>query len=295
MCKFSGLFIACLILSLFFILPSNTFSERALKRIKNSSYPKEDAKTSVKPKTSGSNPHITNSLGMVFVYIKPGTFMMGSPSSEVGRDNYEKQHKVTLTKSFYMQTTEVTQGQWKAIMGENPSWFDNCGDDCPVERVSWNDVQKFIHKLNLQSSGKTYRLPTEAEWEYACRAGTTTPFNTGNCLSTTQANYDGQNTYWRCSKGKDRDKSISVATFKPNVWKLYDMHGNVWEWCQDWYADNYPTGSIVDPVGPDTGKARVIRGGGWDGGEKFARSAFRRRYIPDSHPYGTGFRLVRGQ
>ncbi len=241
-----------------------------------------------------SNPHITNFLGMVFAYIPPGVFMMDSPLSEKNRDGDEKLHKVTLTKGFYMQTTEVTQGEWKAVMGNNPSYFKNYGDDYPVEQVSWNDIQEFIHKLNQKAGGNTYRLPTEAEWEYACRAGTTTPFNTGNCLSSSQANYDGRYPYPGCSKGQYKKGTISVESFKPNTWGLYNMHGNVWEWCQDWYG-NYPSGPVTNPTGANLGTYRVLRGGGWSNNARHTRSANRYYDSPDNGLSDTGFRLVQGQ
>ncbi|GBC60255.1 hypothetical protein DENIS_1206 [Desulfonema ishimotonii] len=170
---------------------------------------------------------VTNALGMNFVFIQPGTFMMGSPEDEPGRDDDETLHKITLTNGFYMQTTTVTQGQWKAVMGNNPSYFKECGDNCPVESVSWDDAQAFIVKLG-QSGSDGYRLPTEAEWEYACRAGTDTPFAFGKCLSTDQANYDGDYPLQGCPKGKYRKKPVPVASFDPNDFGLYDMHGNVW-------------------------------------------------------------------
>ncbi len=216
---------------------------------------------------------ISNSLGMKFVYIAPGSFMMGSPGDEPSREDDEKQHKVTLTKGFYVQTTEVTQGQWKKIMGNNPSYFKECGDDCPVEQVSWDDAQEFIKKLN-KKEGKAYRLPTEAEWEYAARAGTTTPFAFGSCLSTDQANYDGNYPLEGCTKGKYREKTVTVASFASNSWGLYDMHGNVWEWCSDWYGE-YPTGAVTDPAGPGRGSYRVLRGGGWLNLACYCRSAGR--------------------
>lgn len=225
---------------------------------------------------------VRNNLGMEFIYIKPGTFMMGSPSHEKGRYNNEKQHQVTLTRGFYMQTTEVTQGQWKAVMGSNPSRFK--GDDLPVEQISWNDVQEFIRRLNQREGGDKYRLPTEAEWEYACRAGRTTRFSFGDDESRLgeYAWYDGNS----------GSRTHPVAQKKPNAWGLYDMHGNVWEWCQDRYGD-YPSGSVTDPEGPSSGSYRVIRGGSWVNEPRFVRSANRGRSYPDYRNYNLGFRLLR--
>jgi len=250
----------------------------------------------------------TNNLGMEFVYIKPGTFMMGSPSSESKRESDERQHRVTLTRGFYIQTTEVTQGQWERVMGNNPSRFKNCGDNCPVENVSWKDCQAFIRKLNRMEGTDKYRLPTEAEWEYACRAGTDTPFSFGRCLSTDQANYDGNYPMPGCSKGEYRKTTVRSASFPPNPWGLYDMHGNVWEWCEDRYGD-YPSGSVTDPTGPSSGSYRVFRGGSWysharscrsanRGGSwndnaRYCRSAYRHRLKPGDRCGYLGFRLSR--
>ena len=199
------------------------------------------------------NPEITNSINMKFVYIEPGTFLMGSPEKEPGKVADESpQHEVTLTQGFYMQTTEVTQRQWKAVMGSNPSYFKNCGDDCPVENVSWDDAQEFIKKLNQKEGKSEYRLPAEAEWEYAARAGTATPFAFGKCLSTDEANYDGNSPIAGCAKGIYREKTLPAGSLKANAWGLYDMHGNVWEWCRDWYGE-YPAGSVTNPEGSSTG------------------------------------------
>jgi formylglycine-generating enzyme required for sulfatase activity len=189
----------------------------------------------------------TNDFGMTFVLIQPGTFVMGSPEGETGRDSDEVQHNVTLTQKYYLQTTEVTQGQWKAVMGSNPSYFSSCGDDCPVEQVSWEDAQAFIEKLNLHENANRYSLPTEAQWEYAARAGSTTALANGNLVETncsldTNLNAMG----WYCGNGDD--KTHPVAQKQPNSWGLYDMHGNVWEWCQDWYG-SYPDISVTDPGG----------------------------------------------
>ncbi|MCP4108120.1 MAG: SUMF1/EgtB/PvdO family nonheme iron enzyme [Desulfobacteraceae bacterium] len=240
--------------------------------------------------TVKAEPEITNSLRMKFVYIKAGTFTMGSPENEKGRDSDEKQHRVTLTKGFYMQTTEVTQRQWKAIMGSNLSNFKGC-EECPVENVSWNDTQEFIKKLNQKGEG-VYSLPTEAEWEYAARAGTDTPFYFGKCLSTDQVNYNGNYPLKGCPKGEYRKKTTPVASFKANLWGLYDMHGNVWEWCQDWYS-NYPSTAVSDPSGPKTGSLRVNRGGSWVYNAGYCRSACRRNNSPDNRNNGLGFRLSR--
>ncbi len=238
-----------------------------------------------------SGDSFTNSLGMTFNLIPAGTFMMGSPADEPERDSDETQHQVTLTTSYYMQTTEITQGQWNAVMGNNNAYSPNCGDDCPVEQVSWYDVQDFITELNNLGQG-TYRLPTEAEWEYAARAGTMTPFNTGNCLSTDQANYDGNYPYTDCPSGVYRGNTLPVGSFAPNDWGLYDMHGNVWEWVQDWYG-SYPGGAVTDPTGPSTSSNRVMRGGNWMNKAEHCRSAFRRIVNPDNQlDYYRGFRLV---
>ncbi len=241
------------------------------------------------PKTI-SGPH-----GMEFVLIKAGSFMMGSPKDEPGaQENEWPQHKVKITKDFFMQTTEVTQGQWKAVMGDNPSSFKECGDDCPVERVSWNDVQRFIERLNVRGGEKVYRLPTEAEWEYAARAGTTTPFAFGDCLSTDEANYDGNYPLQGCPEGEYRKKTIPVGSLKSNAWGLYDMHGNVWEWCQDWYKkDYYKESPVDDPQGPDSGEYRVIRGGYWYRNAAYCRSADRDGDTPEFRNSDLGFRLLR--
>jgi len=232
------------------------------------------------------------SLGMKFVYIKPGSFMMGSPSSEQGREYDERQHRVTLTQGFKMQTTEVTQGQWREVMGSNPSHFKNCGDNCPVENVSWDDVQAFIRKLNSKEGPGRYRLPTEAEWEYAARAGSTTAFANGDITELLKCGYDTNLDAmgWYC--GNSNEKTHPVAQKKPNAWGLYDMHGNVQELCQDWYEKTYPSGSVTDPEGPLLGRARVYRGGSWLKSTSGTRSAFRGYNWPKESNYTQGFRLV---
>lgn len=236
--------------------------------------------------------------GMKFIYIQPGDFMMGSPLNEPERKNDETRHRITLTKGFYMQTTEVTQGQWKAVMGKNPSRFNNCGDNCPVEQISWNSVQDFIKKLNEIENTDKYRLPTESEWEYVCRAGANTPFSSGKCLSRYQANNAVTDPLPGCSKkGEYRGSPGPVASFPPNDWGLYDMHGNVFEWCQDWYEIKYPSEHVTDPPGPPASKGRIgvkaRRGGGWNTADKDCRSASRSYASPDSYSSNIGFRLVK--
>ena len=195
--------------------------------------------------------NFTNSIGMKFVWIPPGNFMMGSPKEEKERQDNETQHKVTLTKGFYMGVYTVTQEQWQEVMGNNPSHFKG-EKNLPVEKVSWDDCQEFIKKLR-EKDKKPYRLPTEAEWEYACRAGTTTPFHFGETISTDQANYNGNFIYGNGKKGVYREKTTPVGSFPANAWGLHDMHGNVWQWCQDWYGD-YPQKDVVDPQGPEKGE-----------------------------------------
>lgn len=231
----------------------------------------------------------TNSLGMTFKLIPAGTFIMGSPSDELGRSIDEIQHQVTLTHPYYMQTTKVTQGQWEAVMGSNPSYFTTCGSDCPVESVSWNDVQTFITNLNSMGQG-TYRLPTEAEWEYAARAGSTTAFANGD-ITITDCNKD-PNLFvigWYCYNSAST--THPVAQKQPNAWGLYGMHGNVVEKVQDWYGD-YPSSPVTDPTGPSNGSYRVNRGGSWFSQAKLCRSAHRAKSLPDGWSNLSGFRLL---
>ena len=216
--------------------------------------------------------NFTNSQSMKFVWIPPGSFVMGSPKQEKERFEDETQHKVTLTKGFYMGVYTVTQEQWKLVMGNNPSHFKG-EKNLPVDMVSWNDCQEFIKKLR-EKDKKLYRLPTEAEWEYACRAGTITPFHFGETISTDQANYDGNFIYGTGKKGMCREKTTPVGGFPANAWGLYDMHGNVWQWCQDWYSD-YPQKDVVDPQGAEKGDFRVLRGGSWSIHPEYGRSACR--------------------
>ena len=249
------------------------------------------------------------STGMKLVLIPSGTFTMGSPAAEPGHYEDEIQHTVTITKPFYAGVTEVTQGEWKAVMRTNPSLFGKCGEECPVEKVIWYEAARFCNRLS-ERDGLTpaykikkeevdwsrkadgYRLPTEAEWEYACRAVTETPFNTGPCLSVKNANYDGNAPQKGCPKGRYRKKLLKVGSFAPNAWGLHDMHGNVWEWCWDRY-DAYPIEEVKNPVGPSFGGYRVIRGGGWIIGGRACRSARRNWLVPDYRYSALGFRVFR--
>ena len=214
----------------------------------------------------------TNSVGMKFVWISPGTFMMGSSNQEKGRGDDEIHRKVTLTKGVYLGVHTVTQEQWQALMGDNPSHFKGT-PNLPVEQVSWDDCQAFCKKLH-EKEKKPYRLPTEAEWEFACRAGTTTPFHVGETIATEQANYNGNFIYANGKKGQYREKTMPVGSFPANAWGLYDMHGNVWQWCHDRHG-GYSSKDLVDPQGPKSGTNRVLRGGSWGNHPIFCRSANR--------------------
>jgi formylglycine-generating enzyme required for sulfatase activity len=217
-------------------------------------------------------------INLEMVLIPAGKFMMGSPASENGRNNNETQHEVTLTKPYYMGKYEITQEQWEGVMGDNPSSTKSA--KLPVTGVSWKDCQGFIEKLNAKTSGG-YRRPTEAEWEYACRAGTTTAYSFGDVLTKSDAN---------CNESGGRIKE--VGSYKPNAFGLYDMHGNVWEWCEDSYGD-YPAGSAIDPKGPATGGSRVARGGSFNYGVSHARSSNRGLNSPTARSDDGGFRLAR--
>ena len=234
-----------------------------------------------------------NGVVLEMVKIKAGTFTMGSPEGEKGRDNDEKQHQVTLTKDYWLGKFEVTQAQWQAVMGNNPSNFK--GDNRPVEKVSWNDAKEFCSKLNEKYAGKLpagykFDLPTEAQWEYACRAGTTTALNNGTNL--TDEKYNCENlaeVAWYDYQNKE-NQTHPVGQKRPNNWGLYDMHGNVWEWCRDWFASY--SGDATDPVGPSSGSSRVIRGGSWGSGAECCRSANRYNRSPGDRYYDLGFRLA---
>jgi formylglycine-generating enzyme required for sulfatase activity len=234
---------------------------------------------------------LTNSLGMTFASIPAGTFMMGSPEDDPGWNNTETQHQVTLTQGYYMQTTEVTQGQWETVMGSNPSYFSSCGSDCPVETVSWYDAQEFINKLNQKGEG-TYALPTEAQWEYAVRAGSTTAFVNGGIITATGCGYypNLDDMGWYCYNSDSTTHPVTKKT--PNAWGLYDMQGNVLEWCQDYWSSYYTSESVTDSTGPSSGGFRVLRGGSWYHGASGFRSASRAYSPPGGSNDVMGFRLV---
>jgi formylglycine-generating enzyme required for sulfatase activity len=225
---------------------------------------------------------------MSFSFIPPGRFLMGSNDPE--SSNSERPvHAVTLTQGFFLGIHAVTQAQWRTLMVTNPSHHQ--GDEFPVEKVSWDDCQEFVGKLS-EFTGDRYRLPTEAEWEYACRAGTATPFWSGETITTDQVNYYSGSRSGKGRQGLNRDTTTPVGTFPPNAWGLFDMHGNVWEWCVDWDGA-YPDGEAVDPVGPATGIYRVLRGGSFYNTGLNVRSAQRFNYGPASRYSINGFRVAR--
>jgi formylglycine-generating enzyme required for sulfatase activity len=242
----------------------------------------------------------TNSIGMEFVLIPAGTFMMGSPPDEPHRQKSETQHQVTITKPFYMQTTEVTVEQWRSLMGKK--FFGlfrrkKEKESKPIVKVSWFDCVDFVKKLNDLNEG-VYRLPTEAEWEYACRAGSSDAYSWGKDIDCTKAMYSNNPpksedcTKHNKSRGLPSKGPAVVKSYPPNVWGLYDMHGNVWEWCQDWFGD-YSSTAVVDPKGPETGTKRVRRGGSWFKYGWSCRSANRNNAHPATKHNTLGFRVVR--
>ena len=233
---------------------------------------------------------------------------MGSSVSEKDRASDETQHKVTLTKDFWMLETEVTQAMWESAMGENPSEFSSGGrradkvrgtdtSNFPADSVSWEDCREFVEKLNASGcapEGWKFRLPTEAEWEYACRAGTTTPFFWGTSLNGDKANCDGTEPYGTSTKGEFLERTTEVGSYAPNAWGLRDMRGNVWEWCSDWKGV-YNATSQTDPTGPSGGSNRGLRGGDCFCDAKYCRSAYRHGCEPTEKHNWRGFRLVLGR
>jgi sulfatase modifying factor 1 len=234
--------------------------------------------------TVGS-PWTVPDLSLEMLWCKPGSFQMGSPEDEEDRYEDETLHEVTLTSGYWLGKHPVTQAEWEKVMGNNASHFN--GANRPVEKVSWDDVTSFCEKLNERESeagrlpaGMAYQLPTEAQWEYACRAGTTTAYAFGNELTAKDANTGS-------SKLKE---TTDVGKYPANLWGFHDMHGNVWEWCADWY-ENYPSRTVSDPVGPADGSDRVGRGGSWSDAALNARSANQGRNVPAISFSTLGFRL----
>ncbi len=238
----------------------------------------------------------------VFRWIEPGTFMMGSPENEPEREwmgnlqGSESEHLVTLN-GFWLADTAVTQAFWLAVMdGDNPSRFQDNPSN-PIERVSCLDAQQFMARLNDKVAGLFAQLPSEAQWEYACRAGTTTPFSFGANITPEQVNYDGNYPYADGEKGLYREKTVPVKSLPANLWGLYEMHGNVWEWCQDVWQTELGTAAVVDPLtqaDEDAGGDRVLRGGSWILDGRNVRSAIRDHFRPVNRNDRVGFRLALG-
>ncbi len=244
---------------------------------------------------------LTNAVGIKLALIPAGTFLMGSQSAEEGRrDNEGPQHEVQLPNPYYMAVHTVTQAQFQKIMGRNPAKFDvnhGGGIDHPVENVTWEEAVDFCRRLSAvpeeRSAKRVYRLPTEAEWEYACRAGTTTPFSVGVGLSSEQANFDGNFPLGGAARGLFAEKTLPAGSYTPNNYSLCDMHGNVWEWCADWlHSDYYGVSPKRNPQGPSGGVFRVLRGGSWRSQAVTCRSAYRNGLGPKSRDRCTGFRVV---
>jgi formylglycine-generating enzyme required for sulfatase activity len=239
-----------------------------------------------------------NGVLLHLVKIPAGSFMMGSLKGEVDRDDDEDQHRVTFPDDFWMGQFEVTQAQYQVITGQNPATFK--GAQNPVDSVSWDDARTFCKNIS-QSTGRAYRLPTEAEWEYACRAGTNTPFHYGQSITPDLVNYDGNYPYGNAAKGNYRNKTTPVGSFPGNRWGLHDMHGNLWEWCQDEWHDSYAekpeslkqNGSIAwETTSSSSDTIRVLRGGSWLNNARNCRSANRSRFRTYDSYNLRGFRLI---
>jgi formylglycine-generating enzyme required for sulfatase activity len=255
--------------------------------------------------------NIVNSIGMKLALVEPGVFLMGSPPNEAERRDDEYQHEVEITQPFYAGIYPVTQEQYQRVMGVNPSWYSSTGGGkvtridthpFPVESVTWDETTEFCRRLSELSDEKTnerlYRLPTEAEWEYLCRGGPffkqpSPPFYFGNSLSPTQANFDGKYPYGGAAKGQYLERTTKVSSYPPNPLGLYDLHGNVWEWCADWFdAEYYKHSPRQDPQGPENGERRVLRGGSWRNNGRSCRAACRSNIPPGGRNLIGGFRVV---
>lgn len=236
-------------------------------------------------------------MGIDFVYVPRGEFLMGNPDSPNGSGKNDQVHRVKITHGFWIATTEITQEQWKKVMGEaeihpeKPSPFWNDNSKYPKVSVSFNDVQQFIKKLQLLSPEHHFRLPTEAEWEYACRAGTTTRYSTGDILPDSLACFQVEFQTGISNPETKPGHPQSVADFPPNNWGIYDMHGNVFEWVSDWYAP-YPEKKQINPTGPVNGEFKVIRGGSWYFSAEKAQSFYRMMHEPSLWGFSIGFRMV---
>ena len=284
--------------------------------------PAEPSKEEAEP-TGTMKVDLGGGVKLELVWIKPGKFLMGSPVNEDGREvgvgqgaGRETQHEVTITTGFWMGKYEVTQAQWERVMGNNPSQFKDAGKDAPVEQVSWNNCQEFLKKLNervaasasapaglRRDDGSRFRLPSEAEWEYACRAGTKTAYSFGNDFANLcrYGNYREKSSglpvggKWFEKTDLNHDDGFKTTApagkYRANAWGLCDMHGNVFEWCQDWFED-YAAGDAKDPTGPSAGSARVIRGGSWNVEPSDCRSAFRFSLDPSNRLSPIGLRVV---
>jgi len=244
---------------------------------------------------------LTNSIGIKLALIPAGRFLMGSPDTEPERSADEgPQHHVIISQPFYLGVYPVTQREYEAVMGKNPAHFNSHnkgGPEHPVEQVSWDEAVEFCERLSIlpqeKKAGSVYRLPTEAEWEYACRAGTTTAFWWGDSTSARKANFKGKNPYGGSAEGQYQQRTTKVGSFQANPWGLYDLHGNVWEWCSDWYTESfYRQGDNKDPQGPKSGERRVLRGGSWGYNGRYWRAASRNHYEPGVRFHFLGFRVA---
>ncbi len=309
--KISALILVCLLLA----IPYETKADATPQEVKQTEQLIQSDDEAIQlRKAPELGDVVTNSVGMKLTYVPPGEFMMGSLASAAetaaksgGRNEWyvdeHPRHCVRITNGFYIGVTEVTQGQWEAVMHTsvrqqrekaNPSWsLRGEGYNYPMYYVSWEEAVEFCRKLS-QKENIYYRLPTETEWEYACRAGTTTPFNTGETISTDQANYNGIDKYGNSYNGLRSGKTMLVGSFRPNRFGLYDMHGNVDEWCNDWYDENYYgiSSAGINPIGPSDGIVRCVRGGEWATLLRACRSATRGFHHPSIRRNKVGFRVV---
>src|SRR5262245_15513503 len=244
---------------------------------------------------------LTNSVGMAFVLVPAGKFMMGSPESEWGHRTSEGPvHEVVIGNPLYLGVHLVTQAVYLAVTGKNPSRFhvnDGGGPDHPVESVSWEEAVAFCRRLSERpderAAERSYRLPTEAEWEYACRAGTTTAFGSGNSFNASQGNFDAAYPYGEAEPTRPVGRTTPVTHYPASAWGLHDMHGNVWEWCADWYGEAYySTMPLRDPPGPAGGRFRALRGGSWKNQATACRAAYRNAFDPHHRDSATGLRIV---